>query len=174
MKDMLRVGVITTTHGLQGEVKVFPTTDDSKRFKKLKNAVIRTKKEDIEVHVEYCKFFKNIVILKFKEFNHINEVECFRKCDLLVSREHAVPLKEGEYFICDIIGADVYEYESGDNSGRKIGELMEVLQTGANDVYVVKLPDGKEVLFPVIPECVKKIDTRHKIVEVIVMNGLME
>lgn len=174
MEDMLRVGVITTTHGLHGEVKVFPTTDDNKRFKTLKHAMIRSRQGDIEVRIEHCKFFKNLVILKFEEFNDINEVEGFRKCDLLVARKNAIPLEEGEYFICDMIGADVYEYHPVGEPGRRIGELTEVLQTGANDVYLVRLPDGKEVLFPVIPDCVKRIDTKEKIVEVIVMDGLME
>lgn len=169
MDNTLRIGVITTTHGIRGEVKVFPTTDDVKRFKKCKDVILHTKKEDLHLTVESCKFFKNIVILKFKEFNNINEVERFRQCDLLVTRENAVPLKKGEYFICDIIGASVKE-----ENGNEVGELTEVLQTGANDVYVVKLPDGKETLFPVIPDCVKKIDVENKEVIVNIMDGLME
>ena len=169
MEDLLRIGVVTTTHGIRGEVKVFPTTDDVRRFKKCKDVILRTKKEDLPLTVESCKFFKNMVILKFKEFNNINDVETFRQCDLLVTRENAVPLKEGEYFICDIIGATVKEED-----GSVVGELTEVLQTGANDVYVVVLPDGKEVLFTVIPQCVKKIDVENKEVIVYIMDGLME
>lgn len=169
MEDMLRIGVISTPHGVRGEVKVFPTTDDVKRFKKCKDIILQTKRENIPVTVESCKFFKNLVILKFKEFNNRNDVEKFRQCDLLVTRENAVPLKDGEYFICDIIGAVVKDEEE-----QEIGELTEVLQTGANDVYVVKCPDGKEVLFPVIPQCVKKIDVEKKEVIVTVMDGLME
>ena len=107
MEDTLLIGVITTVHGVRGEVKVFPTTDDVKRFKKCKDVILHTKNEDIPLTIESCKFFKNQVILKFKEFNNRDEVEKFRQCDLLVTRENAVPLKEGEYFICDIIGATV-------------------------------------------------------------------
>ena len=169
MEDTLRIGVITTVHGVRGEFKVFPTTDDVKRFKKCKDVILHTKKEDIPLTIESCKFFKNQVILKFKEFNNRDDVEKFRQCDLLVTRENAVPLKEGEYFICDIIGATVKE-----ENGNEIGELTEVLQTGANDVYVVKQPNGKEVLFPVIPECVKKVDVEKKEVLITIMDGLME
>lgn len=169
MEDTLRIGVITTVHGVRGEVKVFPTTDDVKRFKKCKDVILHTKKEDIPLTIESCKFFKNQVILKFKEFNNRNDVEKFRQCDLLVTRENAVPLEEGEYFICDIIGATVKE-----ENGNEIGELTEVLQTGANDVYVVKQPNGKEVLFPVISECVKKVDVEKKEVLITIMDGLME
>lgn len=105
MEDLLRIGVITTTHGVRGEVKVFPTTDDPKRFDHCKEVILVTKKEQIPLHVEKVKYFKNLVILKFKEYNNINQVEQFRKCDIMVTRENAVPLEEGEYFICDIIGA---------------------------------------------------------------------
>lgn len=169
MEDYLRIGVISTTHGIRGEVKVFPTTDDVKRFKKCKEVFIQTKKEMIPVTVTQCKFFKNLVILKFKEFDTINDVEKFRKCDLLVTRKNAVPLQKGEYFICDIIDATVKLED-----GTEFGTLTEVLQTGANDVYVVVRPDGSEVLFPVIKDCVKKIDTENKEVIVHVMDGLLD
>ncbi len=173
MEEMLRVGVIASTHGLHGEVKVYPTTDDKERFKKLEKAVLDTKDGRIPVHIEQCRFFKNMVIVKFKEYHRIEEILPFVKCDLMIPREDAVPLKEGEYFICDIIGAEVWEEENSENTERqKIGTLTEVLQTGANDVYIVHTPDGKELLFPVIPECVKQIDTEKKRVTVKTMEGL--
>lgn len=170
MEDMLRVGVIASTHGLKGEVKVFPTTDDINRFKKLKEAIIKAKVGDITVHVEQCKFFKNMAILKFKEFDSINEIQGFVKADLMVERGNAVPLGEDEYFICDIIGASVYE----EGKEEQIGTLTDVLQTGANDVYIVRMEDGREVLFPVIPDCVKTIDIENKKVVINIMDGLME
>ena len=94
MEQLLRVGVITTTHGIRGEVKVFPTTDDIHRFDDLEEVILKNKKEQLTLHIEHVKYFKNIVIVKFKEYNNINDVEMFRKCDLLVTREHAVPLEE--------------------------------------------------------------------------------
>ena len=111
MEQLLRVGVITTTHGIRGEVKVFPTTDDIHRFDDLEEVILQNKKEQLTLHIEHVKYFKNIVIVKFKEYNNINDVEMFRKCDLLVTREHAVPLEEGEYFICDVIGAKVITWQ---------------------------------------------------------------
>ena len=104
MEDLLRIGVVTTTHGIKGEVKVFPTTDDIKRFKKCDEVILITKEGNITLHVESVKYFKNIVILKFKEFNNINDVERFRKCDLMVTRDNALPLKEGQYYLCDVPG----------------------------------------------------------------------
>ena len=169
MEDIFRIGVITSTHGLRGEVKVFPTTDDVGRFKKLKKCFIRTKDRDIEVEKNTCKFFKNMVILSFKEFNSINDIEKYKGCDLYVTRENAVPLKEDEFYISDIIGSEVFE-----ENGEKLGELADVLKTGANDVFVVKLPDKKEVLIPVIKEFVPDMDIANKKVTVKLMKGMLD
>lgn len=169
MEDLLRIGVVTTTHGLRGEVKVFPTTDDVRRFDDCDEVVLVTKQEKLLLHVERVKYFKNIVIVKFKEFNDINEVEHFRKCDIMVTREHAVPLEEGEYFICDIIGASVVEED-----GTPVGTVKDVMETGANDVFVILTEDGKEVLFPSIPDCIKKVDVEKKEVVAHIMPGLMD
>lgn len=169
MEDMLRIGVVTTTHGLRGEVKVFPTTDDVKRFEQCDEVILVTGQGNLTLHVEQVKFFKNIVIVKFKEFHDINEVEGFRRCDLMVTRENALPLKEGEYYLCDVIGARVCEED-----GKEIGVVTEVLETGANNVFAIRTKDGKEVLFPVIPDCIKKVDIENKLVTAHVMKGLME
>ena len=169
MDDLLRIGVVTTTHGIRGEVKVFPTTDDVKRFKKCDEVILVTKKGNLKLHVQGVKFFKNLVIVKFKEFDDINEVEQFRKCDLMVTRENALPLKEGEYFLCDVIGARVEQED-----GTPIGEVKDVIETGANNVFVIETTQGKEVLFPVIEECIKKVDTQKGIVVAHIMKGLMD
>ena len=93
MDDMLRVGVISSTHGVRGEVKVYPTTDDANRFKKLKTVILDLGRgEQITLNIESVKFFKNMVILKFKEFNNINEIEKYKGKDLLIKREQAVKL----------------------------------------------------------------------------------
>lgn len=169
MDDLLRIGVVTTTHGLRGEVKVFPTTDDARRFDKCDEVILEGRNEQLVLHVERVKYFKNIVIVKFKEFHDISEVERFRKYDIMVTREHAVPLEEGEYFICDIIGAQVVEED-----GTSIGTVKDVLETGANNVFVIQTDDGKEVLFPSIPECIKRVDVEKKEVVAFIMPGLME
>ena len=169
MEDLLRVGVIANTHGIRGEVKVYPTTDDVMRFKTLKNVILDTGREKMDLKISSVRFFKNMVILKFKGIDNINDIEKYKGMDLLVTREDAVELEEGEYFLCDIIGADVVTED-----GKPIGVLQEVLQTGANDVYVVKTEKGKEVLLPVIPSCVLDVDIENKTVTVHVLPGLME
>lgn len=169
MEKYFRVGVIANTHGIRGEVKVYPTTDDINRFKKLKKCILDTGKEYIDLNVESVKFFKNMVILKFKEYNNINDIECYKGKDILVSRDNAVKLEKGEYYIADILGAKVILED-----GSEFGVLEDVMQTGANDVYVVKTLYNKEVLLPKIDECVKKLDIENKIVTVHIMKGLLD
>lgn len=169
MEKYFRVGVIANTHGIRGEVKVYPTTDDINRFKKLKKCILDTGKKYIDLNVESVKFFKNMVILKFKEYNNINDIECYKGKDILVSRDNAVKLEKGEYYIADILGAKVILED-----GSEFGVLEDVMQTGANDVYVVKTLDNKEVLLPKIDECVKKLDIENKIVTVHIMKGLLD
>ena len=169
MEQYLRVGVITNSHGIKGEVKVFPTTDDIKRFDYLEEAVIDTGKEYINVNVTGVKYFKNMVILKFKQYDNINDILKFKGLDLLVSRENVIPLGEDEHFIVDLIGCNVVDEEKN-----YIGELVDVMETGANGVYVVKTPEGREVLFPVIEQCVLNKDIKNKTITVHVMKGLMD
>lgn len=130
--DELQVGVITQTHGIRGEVKVFPTTDDANRFKKLKEVILDTGRERLSMEIEGVKFFKQFVILKFKGYDSINDVEKYRRGKLLVTRDKAVRLKKDEYFVADMIGMQVVT-----DTGEAFGFLKEVLATGANDVYVV-------------------------------------
>lgn len=169
MENYLRVGVIANTHGIRGEVKVYPTTDNKERFQDLKTVALDTGTEYQTLTVQSARYFKNLVILKFKEFDSINEVEMYKGKDLLIRREDAVALEENEYFICDILGAAVETQE-----GESLGVVEEVLTTAANDVFVVRTKSGKELLLPVIDECVKVLDTEHKRVEVHLMPGLVE
>ena len=145
MEELLQVGVITTTHGVRGEVKVFPTTDDPARFKKLKDVILDNGKAKKDLEIENVKFFKNMVILKFKGLDNINDVERFRQAKLLVTRENAVELEEDEYFIADLIGINVTSDE-----GEELGTIKDVLQTGANDVYCIRTEEHGEVLIPAI------------------------
>jgi 16S rRNA processing protein RimM len=169
LDDYFRVGVITSPHGVRGEVKVYPTTDDMTRFSDLKEVLMVGPRSEQLLHVEQVKYFKNMVIVKFKEFNSMNEAELLRQRDLYVDRAHAVPLEEGEYFIADLIGMSVVTDEE-----QALGKLVDVLQTGANDVYVVQMDNGKEVLLPVIDECILDIDMDKQEIRVHLMKGLLE
>ena len=169
MENYLRVGVITTTHGVRGEVKVYPTTDDINRFNDLEKVYLDTGREYIPLEIEGVKYFKQLVILKFKGIDNINNIEKYRGKDLLVSRDQAIPLEEGEYFIYDLIDSEVYTED-----GNKLGILTEIMTTAANDVYVVKTPQNKEILLPSIKECILDIDAINKKITVHLMKGLVD
>ena len=168
MEKLLQVGVITSTHGIRGEVKVFPTTDDPKRFKKLKQVILDTGKEKRDLEVESVKFFKQFVILKFKGIDNINEVERYKRCPLLVTRDHAVPLQEDEYFIADMIGMQVVTED-----GAVFGTLKDVIETGANDVYIIDSSEHGEVLVPAIKECILDINIEEQKMQIHLMDGLI-
>lgn len=169
MEDLLQVGVITTTHGIRGEVKVFPTTDDVSRFKKLKNVLLDTGGEHLSLEVSGVKFFKNLVILKFKGIDNINDIEKYKGKSLFVTREDAVPLKENEYFIADLIGLKAVSDE-----GEDLGEIMDVLTTGANDIYVVHKKGGDDILVPAIKDCIKCVDLTEGMITIHLLSGLRD
>ncbi len=168
--DLFRVGVIANTHGVKGEVKIFPTTDAPERFKKLKSVILDVKREKITLEIQSARFFKNLVIVKFKGIDNINDIEKYKGCDLYVTRENATPLDEGEYYIADLIDMKVVDEEN-----KELGVLFDVMQTGANDVFVVKLKDSdKELLLPNIPDCVLDVDLESRVITVHVLDGLMD
>lgn len=169
MEDLLQVGAITQTHGLHGEVKVFPTTDDAKRFKKLKEVILDTGKEKMILEIEGVKFFKQFVILKFKGFDNINDIERYKGKNLYVTRENAVKLKKDEYFIADLIGIKVY-----DENEEYLGVLKDVIVTGANDVYDIALENGRSLLLPAIKQCVLEVDMEQHKMKVHVLEGLLD
>lgn len=169
MEDFFQVGVITSTHGLKGEVKVFPTTDDPRRFKRLKEVILDTGKERLQLEIEGVKFFKQFVILKFRGIDNINDVEKYRRASLLVARKDAVRLQKDEYFIADLMGLRVR-----DEDGDEIGVLKNVIETGANDVYVIEMTDGRELLLPAIKQCVLEVDVEAGFIRIHIMEGLLD
>lgn len=169
MEQLLQVGIISSTHGVRGEVKVFPTTDDMMRFKKLKEVLLDTGKEHLTLQIEGVKFFKQFVILKFKGYDNIDDIAKYKGKSLLVTRKNAVKLKKDEYFIADLTGLRVVN-EDGSFSGI----LKDVIVTGANDVYVVDCPERKEVLIPAIKDCILNVDMEKGEILVHLLDGLLD
>lgn len=167
MEQFLQVGVISSTHGIRGEVKVFPTTDDPLRFKKLKKVLLDTGREQLELEVQSVKFFKQFVIVKFKGIDNINDIEKYKGKGLFVPREDAVPLDEDEYYIADLIGMEVFT-EDG-----RFGVVKDVMETGANEVYIVESDDHGEVLIPAIRQCVLDVNVEEKKMLVRLLDGLI-
>ena len=168
MEQLLQVGVISSTHGVRGEVKVFPTTDDVKRFKKLKTVILDTGREHLPLEVESVNFFKHFAILKFKGIDNINDIEKYKCKSLLVDRENAVKLRKDEYFIADMIGMKVFTED-----GEEFGVMKDVLETGANDVYMIDSIEHGEVLVPAIKQCILDVDIEHQKMTIHLMEGLV-
>jgi len=166
-EQFLRIGVITTAHGLKGEVKVYPTTDSPERFKEVKRVILRTPHKDIETEITGVKFFKGLAIVKFAAFDDVEQVKGLHNTDIMIYREDAQPLEEGEYYIADLLGCSVV-----DDAGRELGIIRDVLQTGANDVYIVEKKDGGELLLPVIPDCILNVDIEAGVITVHILPGL--
>lgn len=169
MEDLLQVGIITSTHGVRGEVKVYPTTDDPRRFRRLKEVVLDTGKEKMNLEIEGVKFFKQFVILKFKGLDNINNIEKYRQKSLYVTRKNAVRLQRDEYFIADLIGLKVQ-----DEDGKELGTVKDVIETGANDVYEVEMADGKSLLLPAIKQCILNVNVENGTMQVHVLEGLLD
>lgn len=167
MEQFLQVGVISSTHGIRGEVKVFPTTDDPVRFKKLKNVLLDTGREQLELEVQSVKFFKQFVIVKFKSIDNINDIEMYKGKRLLIPREDAVALGKDEYYIADLIGMEVFTEEG------RFGVLKDVMETGANEVYIIASDEHGEVLVPAIRQCILDVDIKEKKMKIHLMEGLI-
>ena len=157
MTELYQVGAITQTHGIRGEVKVFPMTDDVSRFKNMKELILDTGKEQIVLEVTSARPQKNLVILKFKGIDNINDVEKYKGCGLFVTKENRVKCKKDEYFIADLIGLRAIDEE-----GEAFGTISDVIQTGANDVYVVTTKQGEEVMIPAIKDCILEVSVEEQ------------
>lgn len=167
MQEYLEIGQIVNTHGLKGHLKVVPFTDDINRFKELKNIYIDFKNELIECTIQEVKFIKNLVMLKLEDIDDINDAEKYKGCYLKINRKDAKKLDKNTYFIADLIGLDVYDMQNN-----KIGILDDIFPTGSNDVYVVNLEDGKQILLPAISKVIKEIDIEQRKIIVDISQGV--
>lgn len=166
--DYIKVGRIINTHGIRGELKIFPLTDDINRFDDLKIAYLGNNKEKVEI--EEVKYHKGLVIIKFKEFDNINQVLKYKDDFLFIDINDKVQLPENHYFIFDIVDCTVY-----DTKGQKIGIVTDVLQYSSNDVYVVRDHEkNKEYLIPAVKQFVVDIDVEHKKIVIDPIEGMIE
>lgn len=168
MEKFLKVGAVTAPHGVHGELRVFPTTDDPERFDDL-DEVILERKSGREAHtVESVKYIKNMVILKLSGIETMDDAQLCRGCGLYVPREKGVPLEENEYYIADLIGMQVFT-----DDGKAFGKLTDVISTGANDVYAVQTDAYGEVLIPAIKACIMSVNVEAGQMKVHLLPGLI-
>lgn len=166
--DYTIIGKIISTHGIKGEVKVYPMTDNLDRFNYLKTAYIGDKK--IKVELEKVKYHKNLAILKFKEFNDINQIIHFKDTFIYVDEEGKVVLPENHFFIYDLLGSQVFDTEYN-----LIGIITDVLQGPSNDIYVVKdMEKAKEYLIPAVKQFVIDVNISDKRIVIDPIEGMIE
>lgn len=166
--DMIRIGILVNTHGIRGEMKVMSTTDSpEERFVKGMKAYIESGRELIPVEIQYAKSASKGIIVKFKQFSNINDIEKYKGCNLMAALEDLPELEEDEAYFFELEGCDVYT-----ESKEYIGEVSEVLETPAHAILRVKTED-KDVLIPFVDAFITDFDRDEKRLYVHVVEGLL-
>jgi 16S rRNA processing protein RimM len=168
MVEYLKIGQISNAHGIKGEVKVYPLTDNIKRFSKLKFVFLCEKDIYRKVEVESVKYLKQFAVLKLSGIENMNDALKYKNVYIYVDRENAVKLPKDSYFISDLIGLDV-----SSDDGSYLGKITDVFSTGSNDVYEVKSELGKSILLPAIKEVILQIDMENRRMLVKLLEGLI-
>lgn len=169
MQDYLEIGKIANTHGIKGELKIIPLTDDPQRYSKLKTVFIERNNALESFTVEGVKYLKSMVVVKIKEINDMESAERLKGLLLKVDRKNAVKLPKDSYFICDLIDCEVYDEISGN-----LGKIKDILKTGSNDVYIVRDENDKEILIPALKSVVKEVSLENKVIKVVLPKGLVD
>ncbi len=167
MEKYFEIGQIVNTSGLKGVIKVKPFTDDINKFKKLKTIYIDLKNNLKSFEIENVYFNKNMVFLKLKGIDTVEQAETFRNYYIKIERKDE-KLEKNTYYIVDLEGCKVFTEDQV-----LLGTLVEVFSTGSNDVYVVKSEDGKQILLPAIKDVIKQVDIENKKITVHLIEGLI-
>lgn len=167
-KERLEVGQIVNTFGIKGFVKIYPYVDDISRFDNLKNIYVKTKKFENELQIEEVKYQKNMVLAKFKGIETVEQAEKLKNASVEIDRKDAIPLEEGQYFIADLLGMEVFI-----DNGDKLGILEDIYNNGSSDIYVVKNELGRQFLLPYIDEVIKEINLKDERITVHLIEGLV-
>jgi len=154
-KNYFKIGTIVKTQGLRGELRVFPTTDEPSRFELLESAQIfwDDSQPPKTYAIERVRFHKNLVIIKLDGIDDCTAAEQFIGTNIKIPREDALPLDEDEYYQADLLDMPVFT-----ETGEKLGTITQILQTGANDIYVVSAPNTKDLLLPAIKDCIVSVE----------------
>ncbi len=163
MEQFLEIGQIVNTFGIKGMIKVKAFTDDIQRFSELKEVLIDEK----EYKIQEVKYHKNMVLLQLEGITKIEEAEKLKNEYLKIKRENAIPLEEDTYFVVDLIGLNVYSDEN-----EYLGELIDIFNTGSNDIYIVRQEEKPQLLLPAIKDVIKQIDIENKKIIVHLIKGL--
>lgn len=168
MQEFLEIGQIVNTFGIKGMVKVKPFTDDITRFDNLEKVYVVTNKTKKEYEIEDVKYHKDMVLIKFKGVDKVEDAELLRNSYLKVNRRDEPELEEGTYYIVDLIGLDVYSDE-----GDTLGKVEDIFNNGSCDIYAIKDELGKQLLLPAISDVIKEINLEEKKIVVHILKGLI-
>lgn len=167
MQEYFEIGQIVNTFGIKGMVKVVPYTEDITNFERLKKIYIKQKKQKTEYEIEEVKYHKNMVLIKLKNIDTVEQAENLRNATIEIPRKDATPLEEGTYYIADLLGMEVFTDE-----GELLGILQDIYNTGSNDIYVVKNELGKQILLPGIEDVIKEVLLEENKIIVHIIEGL--
>lgn len=166
---LFKVGAIAGTHGIKGELKIFPITDDVQKFQTLKTLILGSNKNSENTKTEYkiesSKFHKQFILVKLQGVNDMNTAQELKGFDVFVTEDFAVPLAENEYYYCDL-----YDMMVVTESGEELGKIVNIIETGANDVYEIE----GGFLIPAIESCVLEVDVENKKMLIHLMEGLRD
>lgn len=167
-QEFIVIGKVVSTQGNKGEVNVLPLTDSINRFKKLDTVFLGNNHGKTIIDIEKIRIRKDMVILKVKDIENIEEAKTIVGSFLEVERKNAVKLSKDTYFIFEIIGLEVY-----DENNLFLGKVENVISTGSNDVYIVKGKNKQELFIPAIREVVKDINLEKKRITIKIVDGLI-
>lgn len=168
MQEFLEIGQIVNTFGIKGMVKIKPFTDDITRFDNLEKVYVETNKTKKQYEIEEVKYHKDMVLIKFKGIDKVEDAELLRNSYLKVNRQDEPELEEGTYYIVDLIGLDVYSDE-----GILLGKVDDIFNNGSCDIYTIKDELGKQLLLPAISDVIKEINLEEKRIVVHILKGLI-
>lgn len=172
MNEYMEVGKIVNTHGVKGEFKVIPSTDDTKRFELLKTIFVETRSGLIEFPITSVRYMKNFILLKLEQIDDMTEAEKYKTLSLKIPREDALPLEENEYYV-----GDLYDMKVVTDQGEALGVIVDVIFTGSNDVYVIRNPENpkvKDLLIPAIKHCILNVDVKENLMTIHLLEGLRD
>lgn len=159
MDKQIVIGKIIAPHGVRGEFRLMPLTENPERYLEMKTLLLENGKE---FTITSARFHKNMVLIKTEEITSMDEVELLRGQNVVVNTEDLPPLEQGRFYVADLIGFAVVTLENED-----VGKLSDVITTGSNDVFVVKNAVGKEIMIPAIDTHIKEIDTKSRTIKVV-------
>lgn len=165
--DYITIGMIANTHGIHGEVKIFPTTDDITRFELIKRVYVTNNQKESMLTIKGVKYFKNMVILKFAEITTMNDALLLKGGSVLIPMEEALPLAENENYVFELIGLEAREED-----GTVLGKLKDVISTGAHDVYVIDDGSKNGLMIPARPAFILEVNVKEGYLTVKLIEGL--